>query len=85
MKTLKSKSLVIAFVIIAHFSYGQGTSEFLTKSDAFFKENVKNGRVAYKSIKENQAALDELLVLAKDLTVSKSDASEYQAFWTIQL
>ncbi len=81
MKTLKSKSLVIAFVIIAHFSYGQGTSEFLTKSDAFFKENVKNGRVAYKSIKENQAALDELLVLAKDLTVSKSDASEYQAFW----
>lgn len=62
-------------------TFAQRTSEFFSKSDAFFKVHVKNGRVAYKAIKDNPATLKELLEMAKAISVSKDNAKEYQAFW----
>ena len=59
----------------------QDTSGFFAKSDVFFKTHVKKGKVAYADIKENTASLDELLEMAKIITVSKGNKNEYQAFW----
>lgn len=77
----KNISLVIVLFLACSYGFSQGTSEFFSKSDAFFKANVKNGRVAYKAIKDNPAALNELLEMAKTVSVSKDNAKEYQAFW----
>jgi len=77
----KNISLIIVLFLTASFSFAQSTSEFFSKSDAFLKENVKNGRVAYKAIKDNPAALNELLEMAKGISVSKENAGEYQSFW----
>lgn len=77
----KNISLVIVLFLTAAFAFAQSTSDFFSKSDAFFKANVKNGRVAYKAIKDNPTALNELLEMAKGISVSKDNANEYQAFW----
>lgn len=81
MKKFSNISLGIIMLFVSSALTAQNTAEFFNKSDAFFKENVKNGRVAYKSIKDNPASLNELLEMAKGISVSKSNASEYQAFW----
>ncbi len=77
----KNISLVIVLFLTAAFAFAQSTSDFFSKSDAFFKANVKNGRVTYKAIKDNPTALNELLEMAKGISVSKDKANEYQAFW----
>lgn len=77
----KNISLVIVLFLTSSFVFSQNTSEFFSKSDAFFMANVKNGRVAYKAIKDNPASLNELLEMAKGISVSKDNAAEYQSFW----
>ena len=81
MKNKLRNILTLILVFSATVSFAQNTSDFFAKSDAFFKANVKNGKVTYKSIKENSAALNELLEIAKGISISKDDAKEYQAFW----
>lgn len=79
---MKNKiSLIIVLIFTAAFGFEQSTSDFFSKSDAFFKANVKNGRVQYKAIKANTAELDALLEMAKGIKVSTSQAAEYQSFW----
>lgn len=73
--------LGILLILSISFGYAQSTSEFFSKSDTFFKDKVKNGRVTYKAIKENPSALNQLLVMAKDIAVTNDNAAEYQAFW----
>ncbi|WP_394750322.1 DUF547 domain-containing protein [Spongiimicrobium salis] len=75
--------ITITAVVLFAFSFGQAqsTSEFFTKADTFFKTHVKNGRVAYKAIKSDPASLNELISMAENITVSKANANEYQAFW----
>nr|WP_321247121.1 DUF547 domain-containing protein [uncultured Psychroserpens sp.] len=69
--------------LFAGFSFGfaQNTSDFFTASDAFFKANVSNGKVAYSKINDNPEALNELVDLAATVSVSKNDSKTYQAFW----
>ncbi len=71
----------IFLILVFQFSIGQSTSDFFSKSDTFFKTYVKNGRVDYKRIKENPASLNELVNIAENISVSKSDKTTYQAFW----
>lgn len=59
----------------------QNSDLFFKKSDTFFKSTVENGKVAYATIHDNPAELNELMKLAKDISVSKEDALAYQAFW----
>ena len=73
--------IVLVFFLTITVGFSQGTTEFFSKSDAFFKANVKNGRVNYKNIKGDASELDELLDMAKSISVSKDKANEYQAFW----
>ncbi|WP_435623557.1 DUF547 domain-containing protein [Flagellimonas sp.] len=80
MKTHKTL-IAVLLLAFAQLGFGQGTSEFFSKADTFFSTYVTNGRVAYKDIKANPSSLEELLKLAKDIRVSKSDAKTYQAFW----
>ncbi len=80
MKTLKTL-IALLFLITFQIGFSQGTTEFFTKADTFFKTYVTNGRVAYKDIKANPSSLNELLEMAKGIQVSKSDAKTYQAFW----
>jgi hypothetical protein len=74
---------IITLIIIANFSVGfsQNTSDFFDESDSFFKEYVLDGKVNYDAIKNNPSKLTEILNIAKAITIDKSDAANYQAFW----
>ncbi|MEK6153354.1 DUF547 domain-containing protein [Flavobacteriaceae bacterium 3-367] len=73
--------LTAVFLLTVSLSYGQTKAEFFSKADTFFKTYIKQGRVAYSTIKQDPGALDELISMAEGISVSKSDSKEYQAFW----
>ncbi len=73
--------LTAVFLLTVSLSYGQTKAEFFSKADTFFKTYIKQGRVAYSTIKQDSGALDELISMAEGISVSKSDSKEYQAFW----
>ncbi len=78
---MKKTSLLIILLLSICLGHAQSTADFFSKSDTFFKANVKNGRVTYKSIKENPTALNELIEIAKEISIDKGNSAEYQAFW----
>ncbi len=61
--------------------HSQNVEVFFEKADAFFKEHVTNGKVAYSNIYSNQENLKELLALAEGVSIYKDDSKIYQAFW----
>ena len=74
--------IVVALILLGGFSAkAQNIDTFFKQADAFLKANVVNGKVAYDAINKNKSALDEVLKTAEGVTVSKSDAKNYQAFW----
>lgn len=75
-------TLIIIAVLITTFSVkAQDINTFFKQADAFFKSNVSNGKVAYSKIHANQDELNAVLKTAEGISVSKSDANNYQAFW----
>nr|WP_299072787.1 DUF547 domain-containing protein [uncultured Allomuricauda sp.] len=66
---------------ISGLGFAQSVSTFFAKTDTFLSTYVKDGRVVYKDIKNNPASLNELLEMAKGISVSVNDAKTYQAFW----
>jgi len=79
MKTIQL-TLIATFMTVFMGS-AQNTSVFFSKSDAFFKAHVKNGRVDYKSVNNDTSELDGLLEMAKGISVSSDKPNDYQAFW----
>ena len=76
------KIIVIILVCLGGFSAEAQTLEtFFKQADSFFKTYVKNGRVAYSEIKKEPSALNEVLKTAEGISVSKTDAKNYKAFW----
>ncbi len=79
------KKLTIVLCILLAFSgsqlFSQTTSEFFSKADSFFSTYVAKGAVDYKAISQNPEALNAVLMLAKNVKVSTSEAKTYQAFW----
>ena len=75
----------VAFLTLALFAtlkgFTQTTTEFFEKSDSFFGTYVENGRVAYSKIKSNPQELNDLVEMAKAISVDKSNTNDYQAFW----
>ncbi|MEP2277808.1 DUF547 domain-containing protein [Maribacter sp.] len=69
------------FLFIVTSVSAQDVATFFGKSDSFFKEYVVNGKVKYAAIKSNPDVLNEVLNSAKGVSVSKSNATTYQAFW----
>lgn len=80
---MKNKIVLASLLMFAVFATGvaQNVSQFFTKADKVFETYVENGKVNYKAIKEDPSQLNEVLNLAKSVTISKTDAKNYQAFW----
>lgn len=80
---MKTKILVAALTTLVFFHAGaaQDISQFFSKADSFLSTYVANGRVDYKAIASNPSQLNEVLGLAKDVSIVKSDTKNYQAFW----
>jgi len=78
------KSLLLIFAFVSLFSteiFSQSVASFFDEADAFFKTHVSNGKVDYKAIHSSSEKLVALLELAKNITVSTSEANTYKAFW----
>lgn len=75
------KYLIIVLALISFKGVSQDINMFFEKADVFFKKNVVNGKVTYSNIKESPKELNELMVLAKTISVSKGNKNTYQAFW----
>ena len=69
------------FLLIVTVSSAQELNKFFNEADSFLKANVVNSLVKYNAIKENPEVLKAVLNSAKDISVSESDALNYQAFW----
>lgn len=59
----------------------QGGTMFTQQADVFFRKYVKEGRVDYKNIKAKPEMMEGLLQMTKEISVSKENARQYQAFW----
>ena len=75
------KIIIVITIVFGLNSFAQDLDTFYEHTDAFLKENVTNGRVAYGQIYKNPQPLNELLEIAEKLTVNKDDSVAYQAFW----
>jgi len=76
------KIIILAFFgFVTQIGTAQNVETFFNKADSFLSKHVKNGKVAYADIKNNTAELDAILELAKEISVPKSNAKAYQAFW----
>jgi hypothetical protein len=73
--------ITLIAVFVTTFGFAQNTADFFKASDAFFSAYVKDGKVNYKAVKENPARLEKILASTNSITVDKSDANTYQAYW----
>lgn len=78
---MKKQLIIVLIALISVKGFAQDLNTFFSKTDAFLKGNVSNGRVAYSKIHANQEELNSVLKIAEGISVSKSDAKNYQAFW----
>jgi len=74
---------VIILLCLINFTAAtsQNLNQFVEKTDAFLKENVIDGKVAYKKIKASPYQLNELVALASKIKVQKTNPNQYRAFW----
>ena len=78
---MKKTLFILVLFVIAFTAKAQDLNTFLNQADTFFKEHVSSGRVEYAGIYEDQSELDNLLDIAKGVSVSKEDVNNYQAFF----
>lgn len=78
---MKKQLIILVIILVSIKGFPQDVNHFFAKADDFFKTFVKNGKVAYSEIHKNQSGLNELMNIAKTISVSKADAEVYQAFW----
>ncbi|MEM9679851.1 MAG: DUF547 domain-containing protein [Bacteroidota bacterium] len=75
------KHLFIVALAITSLGFSQDLKTFLDNADTFFNTYVSNGKVAYSKIHKDPKALNEVLAIAKTISVTETDAKNYQAFW----
>ncbi|MCT4664899.1 MAG: DUF547 domain-containing protein [Flavobacteriales bacterium] len=82
---MKKYFLTICFVfsLIPLLSQAQNANfeAYYQKTDAFFAQYVKNGRVDYKGIKANVSELNSIIDLSNTINIPANDKANYQAFW----
>jgi hypothetical protein len=78
---MKNLLIVITILTTSFSVQAQDLDTFFIESNAFFKANVNNGKVAYSNIHANQDKLNAVLKIAEGISVTKSDTENYQAFW----
>lgn len=62
-------------------SSAQNLERFLSKTNTFLSQHVKDGKVAYSAIHKDQTELNTILKIAEGISIQKSDTNNYQAFW----
>ena len=75
------KTILLLVILISLKGFSQDLNTFFNKVDAFFKEHVVDGNVAYSKIHSNPNTLNDILKLAEGVSVSKDNTETYQAFW----
>jgi len=80
---MKKIILFVLTVIYNSLSIAQNNSlnTFYNSTDDFLNDYVVDGRVNYADLKENPKPLNDLIALSNTITVDKSDASNFKAFW----
>jgi hypothetical protein len=78
---MKKQITVLLILVSGFLGFSQDAQTFFNKTNTFLEANVSNGKVAYSSIHNNQKELNDILSLAKGISISKNDAKVYQAFW----
>lgn len=73
--------IITLFVVSLSVNAQNKTSQFFKQADTFFKAYVQNGKVDYNRLSKNDLALKALIDLSNEITVDKSDANNYKAFW----
>ena len=72
---------IILFLFVISGTSAQSLTGYFSKTDSFLKTNVVDGKVKYVDIKQNTASLKALLETAKTISVNKTDADNFKAFW----
>ena len=76
------KNFLLLFVFAASMiGTSSAQSDFFTKADAFFKKNVRNGKVNYSAIKSRNADLVALMKMVRDMDASGMSKNESKAFY----
>lgn len=78
MKKIITSLVGCAFFVQAN---AQDISSFFSKTDAFLKKNVSNGKVDYQVIKNDPTSLDDILDIASKIDVAKENENSAKAFW----
>ena len=78
---MKHKIILLIIMFVNTLGFAQNTADFFKSSDVFFAAYVKDGKVNYKAVKKNPAELEKILASTNSITVAKSDANTYQAYW----
>ncbi|WP_248724123.1 DUF547 domain-containing protein [Seonamhaeicola sp. ML3] len=72
-------------ILLVAFTWVTGSAQsidvFFEKADVFFNTYVSNGKVAYDALHKDPSKLNDVLKVAEGISVAKSDAENYQAFW----
>lgn len=77
------KKTLSLFLVLLTFSLlnAQGSAEFFSAANSFFKENVStSGGVYYASIKENPAELNKMVKMVEQFPFSSSNKTTQKAF-----
>lgn len=77
----KIKNIALVLMLFPAFAVGQSLDNFFSQADSFFAVHVKSGKVDYKAIHADASQLNTLLEIAATVSVDKSDADNYRAFW----
>ncbi|MBT8188422.1 MAG: DUF547 domain-containing protein [Croceitalea sp.] len=78
---MKVKLVILFFSAFVQYGAAQSTELFFAKANTFFATYVKDGLVDYQSIIAKPKALNELLAVGQDISVSQDKEREFQAFW----
>jgi hypothetical protein len=76
------KKLLSLLVFASSLSFGQtSTSTFFKDADAFFSKYVMDGRVDYKSLKDNMTSIDGLYAQVNKMNLTGVDDNIQKAFY----
>ncbi len=80
---MKKVILFVLTVIYNSLSMAQNNSlnTFYNSTDDFLHDYVVDGRVKYEDLKNNPKRLNDLIEMSNSITVDKSDANNFKAFW----
>ncbi|MEM1001126.1 MAG: DUF547 domain-containing protein, partial [Bacteroidota bacterium] len=77
---MKSLLTLILFFSLSLIN-AQDLTDFFKVTDDFLKANVKAGKINYKGIHKDQSQLNEILQIAKAISLDKISDEAHQAFW----